>query len=193
MELRFGFVVLYLRDSYLSFLIIGTQAKNMTSGVSKVARTFECDLCVTALLFLTFACSVLHTENMLESWRMCLDAVILSYSAICWGLFELSFPEVTQVLFKIHLQSSAITHLPFRSWWAWCPGVCLLCNSFLCSSEVGTSGYILCSACKSTTILPGCWTEEIQARHFTSYFLKAEVVAGETNRHSCLEKSPAIS
>lgn len=141
----------------------------------------------------TFACSVLHTESMLRSWRMCLDAVILSYSAVCRGLFELSCPEVTQVLFKIHLQTSAIIHLPFRSWWASCPEVCLLCNSFLCSSEVSTSGCILCSACKSTTILAGCWTEKIQARHFTTYFLKAVVVAGETNRHSCLEKSPAMS
>lgn len=45
---------------------------------------------------------------------MCLDAVILSYSAVCRGLFELSCPEVTQVLFKIHLQTSAITHLPSK-------------------------------------------------------------------------------
>lgn len=31
---------------------------------------------------------------------MCLDAVILSYSTVCLGLFELSCPEATQVLFK---------------------------------------------------------------------------------------------
>lgn len=67
MELGFGFAVLYVRVSYLSFLIIGTWAKHMDSGVSKVAPASGWDVCGAIALFLTFACGVLRTESMLES------------------------------------------------------------------------------------------------------------------------------
>ena len=96
-----------------------------------------------------------YTESMLESWRMWLDVAILPYTAASQGPFELGCREVTQALFKVCLLPSVITHLPFGSWWAWSPVVCLLYNSFFCSSEVSTSRCVLCSVCKSTTNLAG--------------------------------------
>lgn len=67
MELSFGFVVLYLRESYLSFLIIGTWAKITASGISKVAPASGWDVCGAIPLFLTFACGVFDSESVLES------------------------------------------------------------------------------------------------------------------------------
>lgn len=191
MELGFGIVALNLRESYLSFLIIGTWAKNTASSVSKVAPASGWDVCSAIPLFLTSACGVLHTESVLETWRMWLDVAILPYSAASQGPFDLGCPKVTETLFKVHLLPSVMTHLPFGSWWVWCPVVCLLCNS-LCSSKVSTSRCVLCSVCKSTTNLAGCWTEKIQARHFASYFSNAEVVIGQANSHLCLGKAPAM-
>lgn len=123
---------------------------------------------------------------------MWLDVAILPYSAASQGPFDLGCPKVTESLFRVHLLPSVMTHLPFRSWWVWCPVVCLLCNSFLRSSKVSASRCVLCSACKSATNLAGCWTEKIQARRVASYFSKAEVVTGQANCHLCLGKSPAM-
>lgn len=101
-------------ESYLSFLIIDTCVKNMASGVSKVAAASGWEVCGAIPLFLTFACGVLHTKSMLESWRMWLDVVILPYSAASQRPFELDCPEVTQALFKVHLLPPVITLL--SSW-----------------------------------------------------------------------------
>lgn len=63
----FGFAILDLEESYMSFLIIDTCPKNMASSVSKVASGTGWDMCGAIPLFLAFACGVLHTETVLES------------------------------------------------------------------------------------------------------------------------------
>lgn len=92
-------------------------------------------------------------------------------------------------LLKIHLLLSVITHIPFRASWAWCPVVCLCVIPSYTAPRWSTWRCILCSVCKRMT-LAGCWTEKIQARHFTSCFSKAEVVVGPAVSHLCLGKSP---
>lgn len=159
MELGFVLVVLYLRESHLSSLIISAWAKNMARSVSKVAPA---SVCGAIPLFLAFACVVLHTESGLKSWRIRLDIAILPYSAASQGPFELDCPEMTQALFRVRLLPSVITRLPFGNWWACCPVVRLLCNSFFHSSGVSTSRCGLCSVHKNMTNLAQCRTEKIQ-------------------------------
>lgn len=131
-------------------------------GQKYVSKVAPASVCGAIPLFLAFACVVLHTESGLKSWRIRLDIAILPYSAASRGPFELDCPEMTQALFRVRLLPSVITRLPFGNWWACCPVVRLLCNSFFHSSGVSTSRCGLCLVHKNMTNLAQCRTEKIQ-------------------------------
>lgn len=125
-------------ESYLSFLIIDTCVRNMASGVSKVAAASGWEVCGAIPLFLTFACGVLHTKSMLESWRTWLDVVILPYSAASQRPFELDVLRWLKLFlrFTYCLLLSLFFHPGVVE--SSVPVICHLCNCFLCSSEVST-------------------------------------------------------